>query len=136
MLPENTTTIDELIQSGDNVTISYFNTSFIDQMSNGTWVSTLNEVSDYIDELKNASILIKLTPEQQQKYFYKPKLLCYDVYNNTELYFVILLINDMADVKEFTKPVLRMLRRDHMIQLMSNIYNAEYTSMQVYNENS
>lgn len=133
VLPENTITIEEFIKSGNGVSISYFNLSFIDMVSNGTWVSVRNVISDYISELRNASIKIKLNKDQQLTYFYKPKLLCYDLYGNPELYFIILLMNDMADVKEFTKPVIRMLKKDHMSELMSLIYNAESSSMRAYN---
>lgn len=134
MLPQNTTTIEQFVESGKSVTISYFNMSFIDMMSNGTWISILNAVSDYLPELSNACVTVELSEDQQRAYFYKPKLLCYDVYGNPELYFVILLLNDMADVKEFTKPQIKMLRKEHMSSLMSYIYNAEKTAMDSYND--
>ena len=102
MLPEKTTTIESFVQSGKSVTISYFSLSFIDMVSNGSWVSVLNVINDYIPELLDEAVTVELTTEQQQVYFYKPKLLCYDVYGNPELYFIILLLNDMSDVKEFT----------------------------------
>jgi hypothetical protein len=103
-------------------------------MSNGTCVSVLNVVNDYITELRNACVTVELTQEQQWAYFYKPKMLCYDIYGNPELYFVILLLNDMADVKEFTKPKIKMLRKDHMSILMGYIFNAESTAMAQYND--
>lgn len=134
-LPQNTTTIEEFIDSGRGVTLSYFNLSFADMMSNGTWVSVLNVVSDYIDELKSVCVNVELTREQELAYFYKPKLLCYDVYGNPELYYIILLLNDMADVKEFTKSKIKMLRKDHMSTLMGYIYNAEKQAISSYNSN-
>lgn len=133
MLPQKTTTIEEFIESGKGITITYFNLSFLDMLSNGTWISIRNAVSDYMEELKNAAVNVSLTREQQQAYFYKPKLLCYDVYGNPELYFVILLMNDMADVKEFTKPIIKMLKKEHMSELMGYIYNAESAAMKAYN---
>ena len=133
MLPQETTTIESFIESGKGVSITYFNLSFLDMMSNGTHVTILNAISDYMEELRNVSVYVKLTEEQQRIYFYKPKLLCYDVYSNPELYFVILLINDMADVKEFSKPIIRMLKKDHMNMLISYIYNAERAAMNAYN---
>lgn len=133
MLPQKTTTIEEFILSGEGVVLSYSNLSFLDKVSNGTLVTIRNAISDYIDELKNASVNVELTYEQQLAYFYKPKLLCYDIYGNPELYFVILLINDMADVKEFTKPVIKMLKKEYMSQILGYIYNAESSAMKVYN---
>lgn len=136
MLPQKTTTIEEFIESGNGVTLTYFNLSFLDMVSNGTWVAIRNAVSDYMDELRNAAVNVELTYEQQLAYFYKPKLLCYDVYGNPELYFIILLMNDMADVKEFTKPVIKMLKKEHMSELMGYIYNAEIAAMKTYNNKS
>ena len=51
MLPAKTTTIEEFVESGKKTTITYFNLSFIEKLSNGTWVSVLNVISDYLSEL-------------------------------------------------------------------------------------
>lgn len=133
-LPQDTSTIEEFIESGSGVTITYPTLSFTDILSNGTWVSVHNVINDYIDELRNACINVELNTEQQFKYFYKPKLLCFDMYGNPELYFIILLINDMADVKEFTKPVIKMLRKSHMSEVLTLIYNAEKKAIEGYND--
>jgi hypothetical protein len=132
--PQETTTIEDFIESGKNISIDYTNLSFIDKMSNGTCVSVLNVINDYMTELKNACVTVELTQEQQWAYFYKPKMLCYDIYGNPELYFVILLLNDMADVKEFTKPKIKMLRKDHMSILMGYIFNSETSAIDQYND--
>lgn len=132
-LPQNTTTIEEFIESGKGISITYPTLSFLDTMSNGTQVSVLNVINDYIPELKNACITVELSKEEQNAYFYKPKLLCYDVYGNPELYFIILLLNDMADVKEFTKSNILMLKKSHMSMALSQIYNAEKEAINNYN---
>ena len=132
-LPQETTTIEEFIESGSGITITYPNLSFTEIMSNNTQVSVHNVISDYLQELRNACVNVSLNQNQQFMYFYKPKLLCYDVYGNPELYFIILLINDMADVKEFTKPVVKMLRKSHMSELLTLIYNAEKKAIDNYN---
>ena len=133
MLPEKTTTVESFIQAGKGVSISYFSLSFIDMVSNGSWITILNVINDYIPELLDDAVTVELTAEQQQVYFYKPKLLCYDIYGNPELYFVILLMNDMADVKEFTETKIKMLTKSAMNNLISLIYNAEKTAMKNYN---
>lgn len=132
-LPQNTTTIEEFIESGKGISITYPSLSFLDTMSNGTQVSVLNVINDYIKEIKNACITVELSKEEQNAYFYKPKLLCYDVYGNPELYFIILLLNDMADVKEFTKPNILMLKKSYMSIILSQIYNAEKEAINSYN---
>ena len=132
-LPQNTTTIEEFIESGKGISITYPSLSFLDTMSNGTQVSVLNVINDYIKEIKNACITVELSKEEQNAYFYKPKLLCYDVYGNPELYFIILLLNDIADVKEFTKPNILMLKKSYMSIILSQIYNAEKEAINSYN---
>lgn len=132
-LPQNTSTIEEFINSGSGITITYYNLSFNDMLSNGTVVSVHNVISDYLDELKDAAVYVSLNQDQQFKYMYKPKLLCSDLYGNPELYFIILLLNDMADVKEFTKPVIRMLNKTSMSELLTLIYNAEKQAISNYN---
>lgn len=135
-LPQNTTTIEELIEAGKATTISYFSLSFLNKTVNNTHVSVLNVVSDYIPELLESAVLVQLNRDQQQKYLYKPKLLCYDVYGSPELYFIILLMNDMADVKEFVKDRIYMLKKDTMSTLVSYIVNAEKSAIASYNTNN
>ena len=135
MLPANTTTIEEFITSGKSVSLTYKTFSFLETMSNGTQVSVLDVVNDYIPELKRAAALVRFSDEEYRKYMYKPKLLCYDVYGNPELYFIILLMNDMADVKEFYKKTILMLPKEYMSLLTSYIYNSEYKAIDVYNTN-
>lgn len=133
-LPQETTTIEEFIESGKSISIDYMDLSFINRLSNGTWITVLNVINDYMSELKNACVIVELTEAQQWAYYYKPKVLSYDIYGNPELYFIILLLNDMADVKEFTKPRLRMLRKDHMSMLLSYIMNSEAKAISSYND--
>lgn len=134
MLPANTTTIEEFIASGKNITLDYEVFSFLETVSNGTVVSVLNVVNDYVEELRRASVLVHLQDDEYRKYMYKPKLLCYDIYGNPELYFIILLMNDMADVKEFNKRNIYMLSKEYMSILSSYIYNSEHKAIKVYND--
>ena len=133
MLPANTTTISEFINSGSTVSLKYDKFSFLETATNGTIVSVLNVINDYISELKNASVLVHLDEAEYRKYVYKPKLLCYDIYGNPELYFIILLMNDIADVKEFSKRNIYMLSKENMSILTSYIYNSEYKAIDAYN---
>lgn len=133
MLPINTTTIEELIASGKDNSLTYQTFSFIETMSNGTKVSLFDTINDYLSELKAASVLVKFDDDQYRKYCYKPKLLCYDIYGNPELYFIILLMNDMADVKEFNKKTAYMLPKNYMSILTSYIYNSEKSAIDSYN---
>jgi len=132
-LPENTYTLEEFIKAGRAVTISYDRLSFKERLTNGTEISILNVVNDYMPELKRASVSVQLDKDQYAKYRFKPKLLCHDIYGNPELYYIILLLNGIIDVKDFDQSVLRMLPINAMNSLLSVIYNAERSDIGVYN---
>lgn len=132
--PENTTTIEDFIKAGKDVTLSYDSLSFKDVLSNGTIVSILNVIDDYIEELREESLLVTFSIEEFRKYQYKPKLLSIDIYGNPELYYIILLLNDMADVKEFNKQSIYLIPKTKFFNLISTIYNAEKQVIAIYND--
>ena len=68
------------------------------------------------------------------KYIYKPKLLCYDIYGNGELAFIIMEINDMCNVKDFTKDLLLMPTKENMKLITKRIYNSDKNDIEIYNE--
>lgn len=137
MFPSNTITIEEFIQTGRaSEGLNYKTFSFLENTSNDTEVTILDVIDDYIDEIRDACIKVKLSDDEFRKYAYKPKLLCYDIYGNPELYFIILLINDIADVKEFDMKKFLMLPKDSMSILTSAIYNAERPAIEMYNDRS
>lgn len=132
-LPENTYTLEEFIKAGRSVTISYDALSFKEVLSNGTEISILNVVNDYLDDIRQYQVTVLLDDKQYEKYRFKPKLLCHDVYGNPELYYIILLMNYTADVKEFDFKKIKMLNTTAMNTLMSYIYNAEKSQIDKYN---
>ena len=130
---EKTYTMQQFISAGKYVTISYDKFSYKDLLSNGTKIAILNIVDDYLEELKEQSVRVKLSELERRKYRFKPKLMCRDIYGNGELYWVILRLNGIIDVKDFDFEILRMLRVDDLNTFMSNIYNAESKWMKDYN---
>ena len=60
-----------------------------------------NLINDYLPLIKEKAVTVVLDDDEYNKYLYKPKLLAYDVYKNTELYYVILLLNNVCSIKEF-----------------------------------
>ena len=132
--PQNTYTIDQFIQCQSDTNICYNNLSFIDQRD-GIKYNTYNVLSDYLDEIKeNYCLKIKLDKDNMFKYKYKPKLLCYDVYGDGELAFIIMIINDICDVKEFTKDILLMPTVANMQLITKRLYNANKNVIDIYNE--
>ena len=68
-----------------------------------------------------------------KKYKYRPKLLAYDIYNNGELGFFILLINDMYSIKQFNRQKLLLPSKNNMSEICKQIYNANKTAITKYN---
>ena len=132
--PQNTYTIDQFIQCQSDTNVCYNNLSFIDQYANIQF-NTYNVLSDYLDEIReNYCLKIKLDKDNMFKYKYRPKLLCYDIYGDGELAFIIMIINDICDVKEFTKDTLLMPTIENMQLITKRLYNANKNDIEVYNE--
>ena len=140
--PQETYTIEQFIACQSNEEINYKNLSFIDKVNypelfRDIHYSTYNVISDYLNEIRNEyCVNVVLTDEDMYRYMYRPKLLCNRLYNNEELYYIILLINDMYSTKQFTKRKLLMPRRAAMDQICSYIYNSNYKAINKYNKNS
>lgn len=132
-LPENTYTLEGFIAAGRSITISYDSLSYKERLSNGTEISILNVINDYLPELKELESTVLLDEAQYRKYRFKPKLLCRDVYGNPELYYIILLLNRIIDVKEFDFKKVKMIRVDALNTVLSYIYNAEKDDIKAYN---
>lgn len=132
--PKDTYTIEDFITAGESVVITYNNLSFIEKINDDLYVPIFNVVDDYIDELKAMSLEIKFNSAEFLKYKYRPKILAYDIYKNTELHFIILKINGMCDVKEFNKEKIRLIQPDRLTEALNFIYNAERKMISSYNE--
>ena len=100
-----------------------------------------NVIHTYMDEMKKKRKIVSVTESERIKYAYKPKLLAYDVYGSTELFFILLALNGMCNMKQFDLIERKFfaLTPQDCAQFMSDIYNAEgdylkinRTSLEVY----
>lgn len=131
--PSNSYTMEQFIALGRGVSVTYDSYSYKELLSNGTEISVLNVINDYMPELKDMALNVTLSDDEYRKYKYKPRLLCYDIYGNTEVYYIILLLNGIIDIKEFDFRTLKMLKKDDMENALSAIYNAEKKYIDKYN---
>lgn len=118
----------ELFVKSNNDKVSYDNLSLFENDKDNDLL-IYNLINEYLDELKEASVEIELTDDEYYKYLYKPKLLAYDIYGSTELFFLILLLNNICNVKEFNFRKVKMLSIDKLNNLLSIIYNKEETTV-------
>lgn len=124
MRPEKTYTIEEFIDCYNTTDINYESTSLIQRLNNYTMIS-YNIFNDYLDELNEMAVYVSLTDEEYNKYVYRPKLLAYDLYGSTELFFLILMLNNICNVKEFDFKRLKLLKVDDLEKFISSVYNSE-----------
>ena len=134
--PELTFTLDQFIACQSDTNFCYNNLSFINQIDNIKY-NIYNVASDYIDEIiSEYCVRVSLSDDQLAKYKYRPKLLCYDVYGAQELYYLILIINDICSVKEFNKSKLILPTKANMSTLCKAIMNSNRADIQKYNSNN
>ena len=127
---EETYTVEDFIELGKEIDdIQYSKFSILSKASsdvtNPILYATHNLIYDYEEEFKALSLIVDMTDTEYNKYRLKPKLLAYDIYGSTEIYFVILFINGMYSIKDFDRKTIKLLKKDAMIQLLEEIYNAE-----------
>lgn len=122
-------TIEEFISqvSEDN---SYYKFS-IEEKDDIVQFPVDNVIYDYLTELEEIAVDVELTDMDMLKYAYKPWLLAYDVYGNSELEFVILALNHMVSAKEFNRNIIKMLHKSDMETYMTQIYTSEETYLTV-----
>lgn len=132
--PMYTHTLSEFILSGNKIqVISYPKLCFTEKSGNILY-TVKNIIRDYLPELKSMCITVYLSDQEQRKYKYNPKKLAADVYGYTDLYYLILMLNGMIDVREFNEiATLQMLTKTDLNESLSTIYSAESVSISKYN---
>lgn len=122
-------TIKQFINFQSSDPVTYSNLSLlIRSISNKNIIYSYdNIIYSYLDELKMICYNIEMSDEEFRKYKYKPKLLSYDLYGATGLYFIILAINGInyIDIKAFDKKKLILPKAIDLANIITTIYNAE-----------
>lgn len=124
MKSELTYTVESFIKATSMDNISFEQLSLLDR-SDDIIMITYNILNDYKDEIDSLAVTINLSDDEFLKYCYKPRMLSYDIYGDTEMFFIILFVNNICSAKEFNKRKIKMLRKSHMEEVLSLIYNSE-----------
>lgn len=130
--PERAITIDKFIQCKSDNYICQHMLSFRDKVD-GIEYSTYDVVSEYLDDIRNMCPLVHLGTKDAMKYYMRPKQLCHDLYGNGELAYILLLINDMSNIKQFTKNEILIPTPGTMNTICTRIYNATISNIKKYN---
>lgn len=132
-----TFTLDQFADSKSSNDISYYSMSLLERDPNtNIEYDVFNVVSDYMNELKEMSHSVTLTDTEYYTYRFKPKLLAKFLYGNTELYFIILWLNDMWSVKDFNLRTIKLIKNTELAEVLSKINASEKSFIKAYNESA
>lgn len=120
---EETTTIAEMIKAGENVEMTYYNSSYIERVGNIEY-SVHNILYDYMEDIEPYLQTITLSDLEYTKYKYRPRLLAYDLYGSTDLYFLIMIFNNICDIKDFNIKKIKLLSRANL-SIINKIFITE-----------
>ena len=132
----DTHTLSEFIAMGNSVPDKFDHNAFCMIENRDDFAYYIyNVLDDYIPELKQQAFTITFTPTEKDKYMFNPKLLCYKIYNTTLWYYIILRINNMCNVHEFTisKNKLLLIPVNKMKDSLSKIFNSNADMIKRFN---
>lgn len=130
-------TLDQFADSKLSNDISYYSMSLLEKdPSTNIEYDVFNVVSDYMNELKAMSHTVTLSDTEYYTYRFKPKLLSKYLYGNTELYFIILWLNDMWSVKDFNLRTIKLIKNSDLSEALSKINASERSFIKAYNESA
>ena len=100
-------TISEYIESYRNLDISYDKTYYqeLNILGNNEPVIMLGDsvLSKYRADLESLAITKTLSSKEENRYFYNPQVLSYDLYGSTQYWHLLLELNNMYSAIEFNQ---------------------------------
>ena len=90
-------------------------------------VNFTNLVNKYMPEIRGLKLKVTLSNDEYAKYKFNPKLLSYDIYGTTELWFLILEANELHSVTQFDSKTIYLFRTD-IVDKLARILNLEMTT--------
>ena len=119
-------TIDNLIQWGKRQEVSYRNLSgnalIENKMKNETIRIPLNSImSEYRYFLEPYTVEIEINDEELVLYQFKPKSLSYKLYGTTELWAVLLMINNCISKIDFNKKKIKVLDPKRIMSFINEV---------------
>lgn len=111
-------TLEQFIAEGDfKIKNTYQDFSMID-IGN---VLSHNILNDYFNEIMSMTKVLTLTDKEYHRYCFRPRLLANDIYGDGELFFIILYVNGICNVKDFNRKKIKMLSKGDLSQIISRV---------------
>ena len=120
MSADLTISVQDFIALRSSDEITYYNYSILEYL-NGFDMFLTNLLYDYQDELDEIAVTVSLTPIEKAKYRYKPYLFAYDIYGSTEAKFIIMMLNNIIDPKEFDFGKVKVIRYGDLITVLNRM---------------
>lgn len=121
-------TIDEFTKEYNQETISYgtLHLKEIFEKDDGILniLSSESILNKYDDELKSSIITLTLNDSEFNKYQYNPKFLSFELYNTTELWFMLLHVNELYYSAQFNLNPVKVYTAN-IINIIDRILNLE-----------
>ena len=124
------TTVEDFIQEYDVETIR-MDTVFLRQvfwekgMEHKLVVAESALIDKYLEEIEQHKTAITLSTTEYYKYRYNPKLMAYDVYGTTELWFLLMAANELYSIIDFDLRVVKAYRTD-ILQKIDRMLSLEH----------
>ena len=118
-------TIEGYIDSKSTNQVSYDSLSLFEKNENGEHCLVYNVLTDYYDEIMERAVTLNLTTEEYFKYRFRPKLLAYRLYGDPELFFILLFVNNLCNVKDFDFKSLKIILPEDLNDILSSILNSD-----------
>ena len=132
--PVKTYTLKQFInlQAKDDITYQNFSILNASEVEPNIYYAIDNVIHNYITDIEDIIKTVRITDELDRlRYEYKPKLLAYDIYGSTEMYFILMALNGVYNIKDFTLSdyTFKALNQSDMFEFASKVYNAEETAL-------
>lgn len=108
-------TIDSFSEYGKSLNISHSKMHFkslINEKNSSLIMNSSSVLDRYMDYILKYCRAYTMTDIEYVRYRYQPKLFCYDTYGTTELWSLLLKINNWVSVSEFNSKTLKVFNSD------------------------
>lgn len=132
--------IHEVIENSKLLDISYeklFFKSKIEVNNETNLIINYNSLVDnYMEDIMKTCMLVTLTDKDLADYKFQPKKLSYYLYNTTELWFLLLRVNNMVSSLDFNKKKIYIFNKNKIFKVINEIMTLENESYLQANKNS
>lgn len=129
------TTISSLSEYEDQLNLSYnklFLKSKIDADNNTLIVNSTLLTNKYYEYIQRSVVTLTMTNNEYMKYRYQPKLFCSDMYGTTELWALLLQINNFNSVTDFKHKKIKVFSPDIFNIINEILINEEKNILENY----